>query len=59
MLVKQVPEDAGAAYRMVGSAMPDAVRRAVMANIRGEPFDAAAEARAAKNGWPEMKNTGH
>lgn len=59
ILVKQVPEDAGAAYRMVGSAMPDAVRHAVTANIRGEPFDAAAEARAAKEGWPEIKASGH
>lgn len=59
MLVKQVPEDAGAAYRMVGSAMPDAVRRAVTANINGEPFDAAMEAQAARDGWPEITTPGH
>jgi hypothetical protein len=59
ILVKQVPEDAGAAYRMVGSAMPDAVRHAVTTNISGEPFDAAMEARAAKDGWPEIKASGH
>lgn len=59
ILVKQVPEDAGAAYRMVGSAMPDAVRHAVTADISGEPFDVAAEARAAKDGWPEIKASGH
>jgi hypothetical protein len=59
MLVKQAPEDAGAAYRMVGSAMPDAVRRAVMAGMSGEPFDAAMEAQAAKDGWAEIKAPGH
>lgn len=59
MLVGQGPaEDAGAAYRMVGAQMPDAVRHAVMANISGEPFDAAAEARAARDGWPQIKPSG-
>jgi hypothetical protein len=59
MLVRQVPEDAGAAYHMAGSEMPDAVRHAVTASMRGEPFDAATEARAAKAGWPEIKASGH
>jgi hypothetical protein len=59
MLVRQGPaEDAGAAYRMVGSEMPDAVRRAVMAIISGEPLDAEAEARAARDGWPQIKSSG-
>jgi anti-sigma factor RsiW len=60
MLVKQAaPEDAGAAYRMVGSEMPDAVRRAVTSSISGEPFDAAAESRAARDGWPQIKVPDH
>jgi anti-sigma factor RsiW len=59
MLVKQVPEDPGTAYRMAGSEMPDAVRHAVAASIRGEPFDAGMESRAAKDGWPEIKTSGY
>lgn len=59
MLVGQGPaEDSGAAYRMVGAQMPDAVRHAVMASISGEPFDAAAEARAARDGWTQIKPSG-
>ena len=50
-LARRVPEDEGAVYRMAGSDMPDAVRRAVTANMAGEPFDAAAEARARASGW--------
>lgn len=50
-LVKHAPEDANAAYRMAGSDMPEAVRRAVMTRIAGNPFDAAAEARARDHGW--------
>lgn len=49
-LVTQSPE-AGGAYRMAGSEMPDAVRRAVEASIQGAPFDAIAEAQARANGW--------
>jgi hypothetical protein len=49
-LVTQPPE-AGGAYRMAGSEMPDAVRRAVEASIQGAPFDAIAEAQARANGW--------
>lgn len=59
MLVRQVPEDAGAAYRMAGSEMPDAVRRAVTASIRGEPFDATMEAQAARDRWPQIRTSGH
>jgi anti-sigma factor RsiW len=59
MLVRQVPEDAGSAYRMAGSEMPDAVRRAVTASIRGEPFDAAMEAQTARDGWPQIRTSGH
>jgi len=44
-------EDAGAAYRMAGSAMPDAVRQAVTASIQGAPFDARQEERARAGGW--------
>ena len=44
-------EDAGAAYRMASSGMPDAVRRAVSASIQGAPFDAGQEARAKADGW--------
>lgn len=49
-LVAQTPE-AGGAYRMAGSEMPDAVRQAVEASIQGAPFDAIAEAQARANGW--------
>ena len=49
-LVTQSPESGGA-YRMAGSEMPDAVRRAVEASIQGAPFDAIAEAQARANGW--------
>jgi len=49
-LVAQKPE-AGGAYRMAGSEMPDTVRRAVEASIQGAPFDAIAEAQARANGW--------
>lgn len=49
-LVAQGPE-AGGTYRMAGSEMPDAVRRAVEASIQGAPFDAIAEAQARANGW--------
>ena len=52
ILVKQAPENPGAAYHMAGSAMPDAVRRAVEANIAGAPFDATAERAARDRGWP-------
>ena len=51
-LVRRAPEDGGASYRMAGSAMPEAVRQAVMARIDGAPFDAKAEARARDAGWP-------
>lgn len=51
-LVTQPPE-AGGTYRMAGSEMPDAVRRAVEASIQGEPFDAKAEAQARDGGWTE------
>lgn len=50
-LARKVREDEGAAYRMAGSDMPDAVRRAVMARIAGKPFDAATEAHALAGGW--------
>jgi hypothetical protein len=50
-LVSRPRENAGEAYRMAGSEMPDAVRRAVTENIDGAPFDADAEARARDNGW--------
>jgi hypothetical protein len=43
--------EAGGAYRMAGSQMPDAVRHAVEASIAGAPFDAKAEAAARANGW--------
>jgi hypothetical protein len=49
-LVNQSPESAGT-YRMAGSEMPDAVRRAVEASIQGAPFDAIAEAQARASGW--------
>ena len=43
--------ESSAIYRMAGSEMPDAVRRAVEASIQGAPFDAIAEAQARANGW--------
>jgi hypothetical protein len=49
-LVTQSPESGGA-YRMAGSEMPDAVRRAVETSIQGAPFDAKVEAQARANGW--------
>jgi hypothetical protein len=59
MLVRQVQEDTGAVYHMAGSEMPDAVRRAVMASIRGEPFDTTMEVQAARDGWPQIRTSGH
>ena len=50
-LVRERGENAGASYRMAGSAMPDALRQAVQAAIVGEPFDANQEARARAKGW--------
>jgi anti-sigma-K factor RskA len=38
-------------YRMAGSAMPAALLQAVNEHISGEPLDAAAEAKAQRNGW--------
>lgn len=49
-LVAQPPEAQGI-YRMAGSEMPEAVRRAVEVSIQGAPFDAIAEAQARANGW--------
>jgi len=49
-LVMQSSESGGT-YRIAGSEMPDAVRRAVEASIQGAPFDATAEAQARANGW--------
>ena len=47
------PSAAGGAqgYRMAGSAMPAALLQAVNEHISGEPLDAAAEAKAQRNGW--------
>ncbi|HVZ68643.1 MAG TPA: hypothetical protein VG891_04220 [Rhizomicrobium sp.] len=42
---------AGGAYRMAGSAMPDVIRDAAEQMIAGAPFDAAAERRARDRGW--------
>ena len=50
-LVRQESESARAQYRMAGSEMPDAIRQTVAADMVGEPFDAAAEARARSTGW--------
>ena len=50
-LVRQESESARAQYRMAGSEMPDAIRQAVTASMKGEPFDAAAEARGRATGW--------
>ena len=44
------PTDA-ATYRAAASELPDAIRRAVEANIRGEPLDAEAERAAQRSGW--------
>jgi hypothetical protein len=49
-LVTRPPEISGT-YRMAGSEMPDAVRRAVDDAIDGMPFDATAEAEAQAHGW--------
>jgi anti-sigma factor RsiW len=49
-LVAQAPQAEGP-YRMAGSEMPDAIRRAVEATIAGEPYDAAQEAQARASGW--------
>ncbi len=51
IIVHHKAESPRAQYRMAGSEMPDSVRQAVVAGIVGEPFDAAAEARARANGW--------
>lgn len=52
-LVKQMDDHPGAAYRMAGSDMPEAVRRAVADSIQGTAFDAAAERRARDRGWSD------
>ncbi len=44
------PTDA-ATYRAAASELPEAVRRAVEANIKGEPLDADAERAAQRSGW--------
>ena len=44
------PTDA-ATYRAAASELPEAVRRAVEANISGEPLDAEAERAAQRSGW--------
>ena len=51
MLAARPNREAGGAYRMAGSEMPDAIRAAVNASIAGEPFDAAAERAARERGW--------
>ncbi len=51
MLVEQPGEHANAAYRMAGSQMPDAVRRAVASRIDGASFDAVMEKQARDRGW--------
>jgi hypothetical protein len=50
-LVNQSPSTPGYVYRMAGSEMPDAVRRAVTASIVGAPFDAQTERAARNSGW--------
>jgi hypothetical protein len=50
MIVSQ-PAQEGNSYRMAGSEMPDALRRAVAATIDGVPYDAAAEDKARASGW--------
>ncbi len=50
MLTRPGPADAGT-YRMAGSELPAAVRRAVEASISGEPLDAEAERGAQSSGW--------
>lgn len=42
---------AGATYRMAGSAMPDSILRLVDAEIAGEALDAAGERAAIQRGW--------
>lgn len=44
-------EDAGAAYALSGSAMPDTIRIAVRGMISGAPLDAAGEKRARAAKW--------
>lgn len=50
-IARQTAEDQGAAYRMAGSGLPEALRQAVAASIEGAPFDAKAEAQARARGW--------
>jgi hypothetical protein len=51
LLTAHPPPKSSGAYRMAGSEMPDVIRAAVGADIRGEPFDAAAEKAARDRGW--------
>lgn len=44
-------ENAGTAYALSGSTMPDAIRSAVRGMIAGVPLDAAAEKKARAHGW--------
>jgi hypothetical protein len=50
-LVNQTPDARNYVYRMAGSELPDAVRRAVTASIVGTPFDAQTERSARDGGW--------
>lgn len=50
-LMEQKQENPGTAYRVAGSEMPEAVRRAVAASIDGAPFDAPKEKAARDSGW--------
>jgi hypothetical protein len=52
MLVQSVSEPApGTQYRRAASSIPDAIARAVDAQISGEPLDARQEAAAQGSGW--------
>jgi hypothetical protein len=51
MMVPLNAEHQGAQYRMAGSGLPDALRRAVEDRIDGVPFDATAERVARDRGW--------
>jgi hypothetical protein len=50
-LVAGQPSRANAAYSLAGSGMPDAIRDAITARMKGSPLDAAAERSARDRGW--------
>lgn len=50
-VVSRPPAATSSTYALAGSSMPDAIRDAISAHIKGAPLDAAAERHARDGGW--------